>query len=67
MITKLLIALPIVVAALAVVVARQPKDFFAKAVGLVPSTEAMIGGNFEKGLADLKSLAEATASRKEAE
>jgi len=37
------------------------RNFIGKAVGLVISCEKMIGGNFEKGLADMKSLAEAAA------
>ncbi len=35
------------------------KNFVAKAMGLVMSCEKMIGGNFEKGLASMQSLAEA--------
>ena len=36
------------------------KNFLSKAIGLVMDMDAMIGGNFEKGLADLKTVAEAT-------
>ena len=32
-----------------------------KAIGMVMNTDRMVGGQFEKGLADLKSLTEATA------
>jgi len=37
------------------------KNFIAKAMGLFMSCEKMIGGNFEQGLASMKSLAEASA------
>jgi hypothetical protein len=36
-------------------------NFMAKAMGLVMDMDRMIGGQFEKGLASLKSLAEASA------
>jgi uncharacterized protein YndB with AHSA1/START domain len=36
-------------------------DFTGKVVGLLMDMDAMIGGDFEKGLADLKSLAETSA------
>lgn len=36
-------------------------NFIAKAIGLFMNMDTMIGGNFEKGLADLKSIAEAEA------
>lgn len=39
------------------------KNFIAKAMGLVMSCEKMIGGNFEKGLASMKSLAEAAKTQ----
>ena len=39
------------------------KNFFSKAIGLVMSMDRMIGGQFEKGLADLKSVAEAAARK----
>lgn len=34
------------------------QNFFAKAIGLFVNMDKMIGGEFEKGLADLKSIAE---------
>jgi hypothetical protein len=34
-------------------------NFMAKAIGLVMSMDQMVGGQFEKGLADLKSIVEA--------
>jgi hypothetical protein len=37
-------------------------DFVGKAIGLLMNMDAMIGGD-EQGLADLKSLSEATAGR----
>lgn len=37
--------------------------FLAEAFNLFVSCDKMIGGEFEKGLADLKSVAEATAER----
>jgi hypothetical protein len=37
----------------------RQKELRRKAMGLVMSCEKMIGGNFEKGLASMKSLAEA--------
>ena len=36
-------------------------DLLDKAIGLVMNMDAMIGGDFEKGLADLKALSEAAA------
>ena len=36
-------------------------SFVAKAVGLVMNMDRMIGGQFEKGLADMKTVAEAAA------
>jgi len=42
------------------------KNFMARAIGLVMSCEKMIGGNFEKGLASMKSLAEAAAKTRPA-
>jgi hypothetical protein len=36
-------------------------DFVGKAIGLVVNMDAMIGGDFEQGLADLKRLSEAAA------
>ena len=39
------------------------KNFMFKAMGLFMDSDKMVGGDFEKGLADLKSVAEA-ASRK---
>ncbi len=38
-------------------------NFMFKAVGLFMNCDKMIGGQFEKGLADLKSLAEAEAKK----
>ena len=38
-------------------------NFLAKAFSLFVNCDQMIGGEFEKGLADLKSVAEATAKR----
>ena len=38
-------------------------DFVGKAIGLVLDMDAMIGGDFEQGLADLKTLSEAAAAR----
>jgi uncharacterized protein YndB with AHSA1/START domain len=40
------------------------KDFASKAFGLVMSMDRMIGGQFEQGLATLKSLSEAAAARR---
>jgi hypothetical protein len=37
--------------------------FLAKAIGLVMNMDRMIGGQFEKGLADMKSVAEAAAKQ----
>ena len=37
--------------------------FMAKAIGLVMNVDQMVGGQFEKGLADLKSTVEAKAVR----
>jgi uncharacterized protein YndB with AHSA1/START domain len=37
------------------------KNFITKAMGLVMSMDKMIGGNFEKGLAELKTIAENAA------
>ncbi|MDX2027392.1 MAG: SRPBCC family protein [Alphaproteobacteria bacterium] len=34
------------------------KDFLAKAISLISSCEKMVGGQFEKGLANLKAIAE---------
>jgi uncharacterized protein YndB with AHSA1/START domain len=39
------------------------KNFMAKAIHLFVSMDKMIGGQFEKGLADMKAVAEATAKR----
>jgi len=39
------------------------KSFVAKAIGLVMNMDTMIGGDFEKGLAAMQSVAEASASR----
>lgn len=39
------------------------KNFMAKAIHLFVSMDRMIGGQFEKGLADMKAIAEATAKR----
>ncbi len=38
-------------------------NFVAKAIGLVMDMDTMIGGDFEKGLAAMQSVAEASASR----
>ena len=38
-------------------------NFVAKAMGLVMNMDKMIGGDFEQGLADLKTLSEAAAGR----
>jgi hypothetical protein len=38
-------------------------DLMGKAIGLVMDMDKMVGGDFEKGLADLKALAEARAAR----
>jgi hypothetical protein len=38
-------------------------DFMGKAIGLLMNMDAMIGGDFEQGLADLKQLSEAAAGR----
>jgi len=38
-------------------------NFIAKAFGLIMSCDKMIGGQFEKGLAQMKSLAEAAAPK----
>jgi hypothetical protein len=48
MLKKILVALRVVVV-----------DFVAKAVCLVVNMDRMIGGQFEKGLADVKAVAEA--------
>ena len=37
------------------------KNFVTKAIGLIVSMDKMIGGDFEKGLAQIKSVAEAAA------
>jgi hypothetical protein len=37
------------------------RNFVMKAMGLVMNMEKMIGGHFEKGLADMKAAAEASA------
>jgi hypothetical protein len=39
------------------------KNFMAKAIHLFVSMDKMIGGQFEKGLADMKTVAEATAKK----
>jgi hypothetical protein len=39
------------------------RNFMTKAMGLVMNFDKMIGGNFEKGLAELKTIAEAEARR----
>jgi len=39
------------------------KNFMAKAIHLFMSMDRMIGGQFEKGLAQMKAIAEATAKR----
>jgi hypothetical protein len=39
------------------------KTFMTKAIHLVLSMDKMIGGQFEKGLADLKAIAEAEAAK----
>lgn len=39
------------------------KNFMAKAIHLVMNMDKMIGGQFEKGLAQMKAIAEATAKR----
>ena len=36
-------------------------SFMAKAMGLIMNMDKMVGGQFEKGLADLKSIAETKA------
>jgi carbon monoxide dehydrogenase subunit G len=36
-------------------------NFMAKAIGLFMDMDKMIGGNFEQGLADIKSIAETAA------
>jgi len=38
-------------------------NFMTKAMGLVMNMDKMIGGNFEKGLAELKTIAESEARR----
>ena len=38
-------------------------DLMGKAIGLVMDMDKMVGGDFEKGLADLEALAEARAAR----
>ncbi len=38
-------------------------DFMGKAIGLLMNMDAMIGGDFEQGLADLKALSEAATGR----
>jgi hypothetical protein len=38
-------------------------SFIAKAIGLLMDMDQMIGGQFEKGLADLKAIVETTARR----
>jgi hypothetical protein len=38
-------------------------SFLAKAIGLVINMDRMIGGQFEKGLADMKAVAEAAAKQ----
>lgn len=38
-------------------------DLMGKAIGLVMDMDKMVGGDFEKGLADLKALAEGRAAR----
>jgi hypothetical protein len=38
-------------------------DLMGKAIGLVMDMDEMVGGDFEKGLADLKALAEGRAAR----
>ena len=38
-------------------------DFVGKAIGLLMNMDAMIGGDFEQGLADLKALSEAAVGR----
>jgi len=39
------------------------RNFMTKAMGLFMNFDKMIGGNFEKGLADLKTIAESEARR----
>ena len=39
------------------------KNFMTKAMDLVMNMDKMIGGNFDKGLADLKTIAESEARR----
>jgi len=39
------------------------KNFLTKAMGLVMNMDRMIGGNFDKGLAELKTIAESEARR----
>lgn len=39
------------------------KNFMAKAIHLFMNMDQMIGGQFEKGLADMKAIAEATAKQ----
>ena len=39
------------------------RNFLTKAMGLVMNFDKMIGGNFEKGLAELKTIAESEARR----
>jgi hypothetical protein len=40
--------------------------FLGKAFGLVMNTEKMVGGQFEKGLASIQTLAEAEVSQRAA-
>jgi hypothetical protein len=40
-----------------------PNNFFAKAIHLVMNMDKMIGGEFEKGLADMKAAVEAAPKR----
>ncbi len=39
------------------------KNFMTKAMGLIMNMDKMIGGNFDKGLAELKTIAESEARR----
>ncbi len=39
------------------------KNFMAKAIHLFMNMDKMIGGQFEKGLAEMKSIVEASAKR----
>jgi len=70
MLIKILIALAVIVVVLVVVVPEGERtavtwslvgrnNFIAKAMGLVMNMDKMIGGDFETGLAQMKSVVEA--------